>query len=50
MKLLITLQFLLLLIVGLPILAVIIAIATIDRLIDRVPDITITWRNDHEEC
>lgn len=44
MKLAITLQFLLLLIVGLPILALIVAIATIDRLIDRVPDITIVWR------
>ena len=46
MKLLITLQFLLLLIVGLPILALIVAIATIDRLIDRVPDIKITWRTE----
>lgn len=45
MKLLITLQFLLLLIVGLPILALIVAIATIDRLIDRIPNITITWKS-----
>lgn len=45
MKLLIALQFLLLLIVGLPILAIIVAIATIDRLIDRIPKITITWRS-----
>ncbi len=44
MKLATALQYLLLLIVGLPILALIIAIATIDRLIDRVPDITIVWR------
>lgn len=46
MKLAIALQFLLFLIVGLPILALIVAIATIDRLIDRVPDITITWRTE----
>lgn len=44
MKLSILIQFLLLLIVGLPTLAIIVAIATIDRLIDRVPDIKITWR------
>lgn len=44
MKLSALIQFLLLLIVGLPILALIVAIVTIDRLIDRVPDITIVWR------
>lgn len=46
MKLSILIQFLLLLIVGLPILALIVAIATIDRLIDRIPKITITWRTE----
>lgn len=44
MKLLITLQFLALLILGLPVLVVIVVISTINRLIDRVPDITIVWR------
>lgn len=45
LKLSILIQFLLLLIVGLPILAIIVAIATIDRLIDRIPKITITWKS-----
>lgn len=46
MKLLITLQFLALLILGLPIMALIVVIVGINRLIDRVPDITIVWRRE----
>jgi len=45
MKLLITLQTLLLLILGLPIMALIVFITTMNRLIDRVPNVIITWRD-----
>lgn len=46
LKLSILVQFTLIMLLGLPVLAVIVAISTINRLIDRVPDITITWRNE----
>jgi hypothetical protein len=46
LKLSILVQFTLIMLLGLPVLAVIVVISTINRLIDRVPDITIVWRRE----
>jgi hypothetical protein len=46
LKLSILLQFTLIMLLGLPVLAVIVVISTINRLIEKTPDITIVWRRE----